>query len=82
MTRTRTTALAFAAFCSTCAILAAFLLHAGSLKSGVLLAEVVKTSWSVEQIEAFIQYAGPLSMLMVALSLAMMVWSTLRARKQ
>lgn len=82
MTRTRTMALAIAVVCGTCAILAAFWLHSGLLRGGDVLADVVRTSWSRDQIKAFMQHAGPVSLLLVALGLAMMFWSTLRAKKQ
>ncbi|WP_150126226.1 hypothetical protein [Blastomonas sp. RAC04] len=82
MTRSRTMALAFALLCGTFMILAAFWLHAGLLKGAELLADTVKTSWSGEQIATFMQYAAPLSLIMVGLGLALMFWSTERAKKQ
>ena len=82
MTRTQTKALVLAVVCGTCAIFAAFWLHAGLLGGAVLLANAVKTNWSGEQLEAFMQYAGPLSLIIVALSLAMMVGASRHAKKQ
>jgi len=82
MTRTRTMALAIALLCGTLMILAAIWLHAGLLNGAELLADAVKTSWSGEQIAAFMQYAAPLSLIMVGLGLAMMFWSTEGAKKQ
>ncbi|MGQ3007873.1 MAG: hypothetical protein ACT6Q7_17020 [Blastomonas fulva] len=75
-------ALAFALLCGTFMILAAFWLHAGPLKGAELLADTVKTSWSGEQIATFMQYAAPRSLIMVGLGLALMFWSTERAKKQ
>ena len=82
ITRTQTKALALAVVCGTCAIFAAFWLHAGLLGGTVLLADVVKTNWSGEQLDAFMQYAGPLSLILVALSLALMFGSSLHAKQQ
>lgn len=82
MTRTQTKALALSVVCGTCAIFAAFWIHAGLLGGAVLLADAVKTNWSGEQLEAFMQYAGPLSLILVALSLAMMFGSSRHAKQQ
>jgi len=82
MTRTRTMALAIALLCGTFMILAAFWVHAGLLNGAELLADTVKTGWSGEQIATFMQHAAPLSLIMVGLGLAMMFWSTERAKKQ
>jgi hypothetical protein len=80
MTRTRTMASAFAAVCGACAIFAAFWLHAGLLEGAVLLADAAKTNWSGEQLEAVMQYAGPLSLILVGLSLALMFGSSRHAK--
>jgi hypothetical protein len=80
MTRIRTMAFALAAVCGACAIFAAFWLHAGLLEGAVLLADAVKTNWSGEQLEAVTQYAGPLSLILVGLSLALMFGSSRHAK--
>ncbi len=80
MTRTRTMAFALAAVCGACAIFAAFWLHAGLMEGAVSLANAVKKNWSGEQLETIFQYAGPLSLILVGLSLALMSWSSRHAK--
>ena len=82
MTRAQTKALALAVVCGTCAIFAAFWLHTGLLGGAVLLADAVKANWSREQLEAFTQYAGPFSLILVALSLALMFGSSRHSKQR
>lgn len=82
MMRNRTMALALAVVCGGFAILAAFWLHAGLLEGAVLLADAVKSNWSGKQLEAFMQYAGVLSLILVALSLALMFGPSRHAKPQ
>lgn len=74
-TRIRIMALALAVSGGTCAVFAAFFLYAGFLGSADMLAEFIKTKLSGEQIKAIMLYAGPLSLILIALSLALMSYA-------
>ncbi|WP_017669679.1 hypothetical protein [Blastomonas sp. AAP53] len=82
MTQIRIIALALAMLFGTAAMLSAFGLHAGLLKGGDMLVDAINSRWSVEQVERFMLYVGPLSLILVAFGVTMMFWSTLRAKKQ
>lgn len=82
MLRVRPTIFALACLASACAIFAGILLNEGLLEGGKMLANWVATLWSGQQIEAAMQYAMPVSLALIALSLALIFTSTLSAKKQ
>ena len=61
---------------------AALLLHEGLLKGGDLLVDWILTRWSGQQIDAAMEYVFPLSLVSLALSLALTFASKVNAKKR
>ena len=85
MMRVRLTAFGLACLAAACAVWSVALLYEGLLNGGKLLIDWIIARWSVEQIDAFMHYSGPLSLFLFAFSLVLAffaIWASLHSKKR
>lgn len=82
MMRVRSIAFTIACLAGACVIFAGVMLNDALLRSGDVLVDWTATRWSGGQIEAYMQYAGAISFVLIALSLILIFVSSIHAKKQ